>query len=426
MVELGVIAGVVVLYGLFSRRLEGTALTAPMVFVGAGLLLGWTGVVDFGFAAAETAFEFEIGNDIVLAFFEVTLVLLLFTDATRLNLTVLRGNKGLPSRLLVIGLPLSIALGGVLAGVFLLKLSFWEAAIVGAVLAPTDAALGHAVVSNKRVPVRIRQALNVESGLNDGGSVPFLTLFVALAAVEANTGETGFWIRFAFEQIGYGMALGIGVGLVGGFVIDHASKRGWMLGIYQQLGIASLAIVAWASAEAVGGNGFIAAFVAGLAAGSAVRDLGEMVADFSEDQGKLLSLAVFFIFGAIATETLGEVTWAMLVYAILSLTIVRMLPVAISLAGTGLATRTVAYMGWFGPRGLASIILAFVVLEEETLVGRGEIFVVMCIAVLLSVFLHGMTAGPLSAVYANHIEASMADDDPEMEAVTERPTRGGL
>ncbi len=423
MVELGIIAAIIVLYGLVSRRVAGTAVTAPMVFVGAGLLLGWSGVVDFGLELHEGSYEFAIGNEFVLTFFELTLVLLLFADAARMNLRVLRGNAELPGRLLVIGLPLTIALGAVLAGVLLAGLTIWEAAIVGAVLAPTDAALGQVVVSSRLIPVRIREALNVESGLNDGGSVPFLTLFIALAAVEATVGETGFWIRFAVEQIGYGVALGVGVGVVGGLLIEAASRAGWMAGVYQQLGIAALAVIAWASAEVVGGNGFIAAFVAGLAASSAVRDLGGMVADFAEDEGQLLSLAVFFIFGALATKIIPEVSWQMVVFALLALTIVRMLPVAISMIGTGLEARTIAFLGWFGPRGLASIILALVVLEDDAMLdGRAEIFAVMTITVLLSVFLHGMTAGPAAKRYGRGME-EMEEDAPEMKEVVEMPTR---
>lgn len=423
MVELGIISTLIVLYGLISRRTSESPLTGPMVFVGAGLLLGWTEVVGFGLSQEGNSYEFEIGNEFVLTFFELTLVLLLFTDATRMNLRTLRGNALLPGRLLVIGLPLTIALGAVVAGVLLVELSFWEAAVLGAVLAPTDAALGQVVVSSKRLPVRIRQALNVESGLNDGGSVPFLTLFIALAALEADFGTTGFWVRFALEQIGFGVAIGVGVGILGGLVIERAANAGWMSGLYQQLGIASLAVVAWVCAEAVGGNGFIAAFVAGLAASSAVRELGGMVADFADDQGQLLSLAVFFIFGALASQILGEASWSMLVFALLSLTIVRMLPVAISMIGTGLGLRTIAFLGWFGPRGLASIILALVVLEDDAeLSGRGEIFLVMTVTVLLSVYLHGLSAGPAAAHFGTHAD-SMTEDAPEMKDVPEVRTR---
>lgn len=424
--EIGILAGLIVVYSLVSRRLDSTNVSAPMVFVAAGLILGGTGAVDLGFSEGDGGtFGLAVGNGVVLVVAEIALVLVLFTDASRLRLRTLRGNAAVPARLLGIGMPLSIGLGALLAFLILTDLRFWEAAILATVLAPTDAALGQAVVTSPLVPARIRQGLNVESGLNDGLSVPFLTVFIAVAGAE-EIGSAGFWTRFALEQIGFGVALGVGVGLLGGYLFERSSNAGWMSGLFQQLGIASLAVVAWAAADAVGGNGFIAAFVAGIAASSAVRDLGEMVTDFTEDEGQLLNLAIFFLFGAIAAEIFDQLTWQMLLFGLLALTVVRMLPVAISLIGTGLGAKTVAYLGWFGPRGLASIILALVVFEEDaSLPGAPEIFLVMTVTVLLSVFAHGITAHPLTARYARGA-GRLGDDAPELADVVELPTRLGM
>ena len=394
MVALGLLACVLFGFALVSRRIEGSLVTAPMLFVSAGLIAGWTGVVDFGAAAhGDTA-----AREVVFVVAELALVLLLFSGAARIDPRTLRGNP-LPLRLLGIGLPLTIGLGAVLALAVLGELEPWECAIVAAVLAPTDAALGQAVFSSEALPLKVRQGLNVESGLNDGGSVPFLTLFIALAAAEE--GIEGGWLQFTLEQIGLGALIGAAVGAAGGLALRRAVAAGWTRGIFEQLGLAAVAVIAWVAADEVGGNGFIAAFVAGGAAGVAAGALRERVLQFTEEEGEVLNLAVFFIFGVFAADAMSAATWPMLAYALLSLTVVRMLPVAVALLGLGLRAPTVAFVGWFGPRGLASIILALVVIEEEPdLAGIETIFVVVTVTVLLSVFAHGISAAPLTRRYA--------------------------
>jgi NhaP-type Na+/H+ or K+/H+ antiporter len=395
MVVLGLLACLIFGFGLLSRRLEGTVVSAAMVFVAAGLVAALTGLVDLG---AATHSRPEASREAVFLVAELALVLLLFTDAARIDPRHLRRNA-LPLRLLGIGLPLTIGLGTLLALLLLSNLDPWECAIVAAVLAPTDAALGQAVVSSPLVPLRIREGLNVESGLNDGGSVPFLMLFIALAA--SHEGLDDGWVQFAAEQIGYGTLIGVAVGVAGGVALRRASERGWTTVVFERLALAALAIVAWYAAGEAGGNGFIAAFVGGGAAGMAAGSLRERVLDFAEEEGQLLNLAVFFIFGVFAAEALGDATWQMVVYAVLSLTVIRMLPVAVAVIGLGLRPATVAFLGWFGPRGLASVILALVVVEEEpALPGNDAIFLVMTVTVLLSVLAHGISAGPLTRRYA--------------------------
>jgi sodium/hydrogen antiporter len=362
-VALGFLASLVFGFGLLAGRLEGTVVTAPMVFVTAGVVAGGTGILDFGAAAHATGGH---SREAVFLVAEVALVLLLFSDAARIDPRALRGNA-IPLRLLLIGLPLSIAVGTVLALELLSDLEFWECAIVAAVLAPTDAALGQAVVSSPMLPVRIRQGLNVESGLNDGGTVPFLTLFIALAA---------------------------------------------------------LAVIAWFVADEAGGNGFIAAFVGGGAAGVVIGpELRGRVLEFAEEEGEFLNVAVFLLFGVFAWEALGDTTWQIVLYAVLSLTVVRMVPVAIAVIGLRLRASTIAFLGWFGPRGLASVILALVVVEEEPeLTGLSQLFLTMTVAVLLSVFAHGITAAPLTRRYAR-VAGALGPGSSELEAVVELPTR---
>ena len=423
MIDLLVLAVVVFAFGLISRRLEGTILTAPIVFVAAGVLLG---PALFGVA------EFALDEHTVLLLSEIALAVVLFTDAAQTNLRALRQNEALPLRLLGIGMPLTIALGAGVAALLLTDLTFWEAAIVGTVLAPTDAALGQPVVSNPRVPARIRQALNVEAGLNDGLSVPFLALFLTLAEAEEHL-SASVWVRFAMEQVGFGVLVGVGVGLAGGWLVSLASRRGWMNESFQRLALLALAIVAWALADTAGGNGFIAAFVGGLVVGPIVRRVGERLIRFTEAEGQLLNLSVFFIFGVLAAGLIRSLSWTIVLYALLSLTVIRMLPVALSLLGTHLRGVTVLFAGWFGPRGLASIVLGLVVVEEAPLLpGRTEIEAVVTLTVLLSVLLHGLTAAPLSAAYARRIEGMAADVPEKQEAVVmlsrpgpEPPTRPG-
>ena len=416
MIDLLVLAAAVFAFGLISRRLEGTILTAPLVFVAAGVVLGPAG---FGVA------EFALDEHTVLLLSEIALAVVLFTDAAQTNLRALRQNEALPLRLLGIGMPLTIALGAGVAALLLTDLTFWEAAIVGTVLAPTDAALGQPVVSNPRVPARIRQALNVEAGLNDGLSVPFLALFLTLAEVEEEHLSASVWVRFAMEQVGLGVLVGVGVGLAGGWLVSLASRRGWMNESFQRLALLALAIVAWALADTAGGNGFIAAFVGGLVVGPTVKRVGERLIRFTEAEGQLLNLSVFFIFGVLAAGLIRSLSWTIVLYALLSLTVIRMLPVAISLLGTHLRGVTVLFAGWFGPRGLASIVLGLVVVEGAPLLpGRPEIEAVVTLTVLLSVLLHGLTAAPLSAAYARRIEG-MAADVPEKREAVVMPTRPG-
>jgi len=382
--DLAVLAVVLVAYALVSRRLESSVISGPLVFVAAGVVAG---PQLLGLSDADLTEH----TGLVLA--EVALAFLLFTDAAGVDLRRLR-SEPLPARLLGIGMPLTIALGMLVGAVLLNGLEFWEAAMVAAILAPTDAALGQAVVTSERVPVRIRESLNVEAGLNDGLSVPFLALFAALAAEEADLSAQG-WLGFAAEQIGYGALIGAAIGGIGGWLVVRASQRGLMTPAFKQLAVLALAVLAFMVADHAGGNGFIAAFVGGLAAGRA-GVARERMLEFIEEEGQLLSLAVFFLFGVAALDLVEPAGWDVVVYAALSLTLVRMLPVAVAVAGTGVPPAGVAFLGWFGPRGLASIVLALTIAEEyPDLPALDTVLAAVSVTVLASVVLHGMTATPL-------------------------------
>jgi NhaP-type Na+/H+ or K+/H+ antiporter len=330
-----------------------------------------------------------------------------------------------PVRLLVIGLPLTIIVGTLVAAGLFAGLSFWEGAVLAAILAPTDAALGQAVVSSRLVPVRIRQALNVESGVNDGVVLPLLLILLAVAGTAEHTESVGYWVRFTALQITLGPLVGIGVGYVGGKLVELASRTGWMNHAFQQIAALGLALLAFAAAELVGGNGFIAAFVAGLVVGNFVRSICGCLFEFGEAEGELLTYFVFGIFGAVMVpRAMAGITAQGWLYAGLSLTVIRMVPVALSLVGSRLRPGTVLFLGWFGPRGLASILFALLMLEEFPLTGSSTIVDVVVATVLLSVFAHGITAVPWANLYARHMD-KMKDEPqmPEHMPVEEMPTR---
>lgn len=416
MSDVGIFAAVLFGYGLISRRLERLSISAPMFFVAAGIALGPDGL---------DLISLELTGETGLLVAEVALVVVLFADASRIDLSTLRENDGLPARLLGIGMPLTIALGTAVGALLLTEIEFWEAAMIAAVLAPTDAALGQAVVSSERVPRRVRQAINVESGLNDGLSIPFLFLFTGLALSEAHVDAAG-WLGFAAEQIGIGALVGVGVGLAGGWLVDRSELRRWITPTFGQISMLALALGAWALAGEIGGNGFIAAFTAGLAAGRIAKEHSAKILDFTEDEGQLLNIAVFFLFGIGAVGFLEGAGWELYLYAALSLTLVRMLPVAIALAGSSLRPVSVAFIAWFGPRGLASIILALVVLEDEPdLPAIPTLFAAMTIAVLFSIVAHGVTARPLTRAYGRRL-ADAGEEEAEMLPALEMPVRGTL
>jgi NhaP-type Na+/H+ or K+/H+ antiporter len=414
-VDIAVLAVFVVGYGFVSRRLETTPVTGPILFVGAGILLG-----EGGLGVLESG----MGEGVVRVLAEATLVLLLFTDAIRIDLMRLRVHAELPIRLLGVGLPLTLIAGAAAAAVVFPAFGMWEAALLAAILTPTDAALGQAVVSNPKVPVRIRQALNVESGLNDGMMLPIITALLALAAVEVDLETPRYWVQFAAAQIGLGVLVGAAVGWLGGRALHWFAMRNWIDGAFRQLATLGIGVGAFALAEIAHGNGFVAAFVAGIAFGAAAREECEGAYDFAEDEGQLLALLTFLYFGAaLAGPALGELTWQIGLYAFASLTVVRMLPVALSLIGLHLKTPTVAYLGWFGPRGLASILFGLFVLEEANLPVADELLLVVTWTVLLSVVLHGVSAFALSERYGSWFAIYGRPDMAEAMEVEEMPLR---
>jgi NhaP-type Na+/H+ or K+/H+ antiporter len=395
--QLATFAVILLGFAAVSRRLEGTSITAPIVFTAAGLLVGVEALdlVD----PSATGLEVKI-----LA--EATLAVVLFADASRIDLSALKGEWGVPARLLGIGLPLTLVAGYVAAVALLGDLAWPEALVLAVILAPTDAALGQAVVTMTRLPLRVRQSLNVESGLNDGICVPLFFIALALAQAEEGALGNGEAVQLVAEKIGYGVVGGAIAGVAAAAVVVYAGGRRLVDDAWLQVVPLAGAALAFGLAEAIGGSGFIAAFVGGGIFGGLRRRRGGEVSYLIEQAGAVLGALTFVVFGAVLLgPALGDLTWQIALYVVLSLTLIRMLPVAIAMLGTGARRPTVGFVGWFGPRGAASIVFALLLVEEGGLPNDGIILTVTFVAVGLSVLAHGVTAAPLARRYADWLDA---------------------
>lgn len=382
-------------YGLVSRLAERSPITAPMVFVAIGMIaspLG-TGILSV-----------KIDAGLVQIIASVTLVLVLFVDASTISVPSLIRERRLPMRLLLIGLPLTMLFGSIAGFLIFQDMGIWVVVLMALILSPTDAALGQAVVTNPAIPERIRRAINVESGLNDGMALPpILVCIAALSETGATHSGTDYWINFTLKQLILGPVAGIVVGWLGGLLVDKASRAGWMNETYQRLSSVSLAVIAYASAEAMHGNGFMAAFFSGLALGTRTPAVRERIHEFAEAEGQQLALFIFLMLGLILVPvTIHYWDIRAWIYAVLSLTVIRMIPVALSLVGSKLDWPSVSFIGWFGPRGIASILYLLIVVGRIGKSGYEYMLSVITLTVLLSVFFHGLSAVPLAHVYGRY------------------------
>ena len=376
------------LFSLVSRRIQGTVITLPILFTLAGL--------GVSFALGHQA-AFKVNESVIHLIAEITLILVLAADASQIKIADLRRMRAIPIRLLTIALPLIIVLGTVLAVVIFPDVPWYMAALIAAILAPTDAALGAAILSDKTVPLRVRQGLNVESGLNDGIALPAVLFFACFLNLTHQTG-TENWLVYLGLQLSLGPLLGVIVGWIGGQLISKAASQKWITSEFQGIAAMALAIIAFSAAELCGGNGFIAAFVAGLTYGNLRVDYSEFLHEFTETESQFLAQLTFFLFGlAILPEALHHLDGRMILYAALSLTVIRIIPVMLSMIGRDINWREKLFMGWFGPRGLASLLFALLILEDLDVHNAEFIQALVSITVLMSIMLHGLTAAPLSA-----------------------------
>jgi NhaP-type Na+/H+ or K+/H+ antiporter len=407
--SLAAISILLIAFAAVSRRLGRSAVTPAIFFVTAGLVAG---------NEALNVVDLEIGTTPVRVLAEATLTLVLFADASRIDIGALRRELVVPLRLLGIGLPLTIAAGALLAAGLLTELALVEAVVLGVVLAPTDAALGQAVVSDERLPSRVRQGLNVESGLNDGICVPLLLIALAVAEAEQGAMSARHAAEIVLEEIGYGVLGGVGAGVLGAAVLVVAVRRGLVATHWLQVVPLASAGLAYGIATPLGGSGFIAAFVGGFVFGALRRRTGGEVSFLLDEAGEVLNAITMIVFGAVILgPVLGELTWSVAAYAVLSLTVARMVPVAIGMVGTAARRPTVLYLGWFGPRGLASIVFAVIVVEEAALPHTGTIVLAVFATVALSVYAHGLSARTLTNRYVHWYATFGPGRLPPMESV---------
>lgn len=385
-------------YGLVSKRLASSPISGPLFFATLGLI---------GYAAGALS-PIDLIDSPVTLVLELTLALLLFTDASKVQIRSWEADMDLPTRLLTIGMPLTIVLGTVVAYLVFPSTGIIGAATIATILAPTDAALGSAVISNQRVPIKVRDALGVESGLNDGIALPILLFLLTLSLAE---GGDPLW-RFFVEGIGIAVLVGLAMGIGAAYAVQFALKRSWIEAEWVRISWIIVALGTYVVADHLGGSGFIAAYLAGIAFGRVVNRLETPSEHFAEtgiDLGTVLTMTSFLIFGAyVLAPNLAAFTAATVFYAVLSLTVVRMIPVAISMIGTGLEAPTLTYLGWFGPRGLASIIFAGVLVEEAGLEQSQLVVGAITVTVAFSVVLHGLTAPWGADKYATWYEGQAA------------------
>lgn len=395
------IALLVLLYGYISKALSAVNISGPMFFAGLGLLISPLGL---------DVSQVDVNAEFVTIIVEIALVLVLFSDAALLDLKLLRRSWRIPARLLIIGLPITILVATYTAQLIFPDEPTIYMLLLALLLTPTDAALGKAVVSDPKVPKEIRSTINVESGLNDGIIFPLVITVLAMITsglTEANSGDS-HWFRYVLQQVGLGTIVGIGIGFIGAKLSMASINKNWMVGSYQNLIPIALAILSFYLAEHFHGNGFIAAFFAGLFVGNTSVQAREHIEDFAESEGELLVLISFFLFGlAFVPQVIGFVTVEVCLYAFMSLTLLRMLPVMFSLLGAKLDGKTLdlptlAFVAWFGPRGIASILYVLIVAHSVNageVSGLETVYATVMVTVFMSIVAHGLTAQPFANWY---------------------------
>jgi len=395
-----------------SGRLARLSITEPLMAVGIGILITFL-VVD----------PIDIRSPAALTFLELTLALVLFTDAARIDVGRIRRQYRWPARMLLIGLPLAMVLGAVVAG-WILAIPFGAALLLGVILAPTDAALAEPVLESEVLPVRVRQTLNIESGLNDGLALPVLFIAIGLIESEAGSRSVSSSVLLVVSLVGIGVAGGALLGLAGAWVISRATEHGWMDELHQKIAAVALALGTFAAVEVLGGSGFVAAFVAGAVLGARVRPKCEYLYDFADTEGRALVLIAFVFLGAGPIYQLIRegVPWQAWVVSLVALFVVRPLAIAVSLIGEKLLLSTVLFFGWFGPRGLATAVFLLVAFEEMTDISP-LVADITFLTVALSVLLHGVSAMPASQWLAGRLEMRDRREMPEMGEAFNHPTR---
>ena len=396
MIDIASIAFVFLIFSLISRKLEKTIINAPIFFLISGILIGSDLIKSVGLSDVRP----------ILLFVSITtLGLSFFINAARTGLRALRGDISLPINLLVFGLPLTVLLGTLLATWLFPQLKWVEAALLAVILSPSDTNLISHALNNSRIPARIRQAINIESSLNDGLTTPIAAILIALSQVQFGYATIKYHLAFPFQQILVAILAGALVGALGGWLLQLAEKKEWVVPSFQGLVLPSLTILALSLSAEFGGNYFIASFVAGIFLTFFVKEISQHQIAFSETLTNLLSLLIFLFLGQMLFKLKEEITWQIFAYALGSLTFVRIMPVALALWRKKLHPASILFIGWFGPRGLASIVLAIIAVGNLSDIQHGDaIILVVAVTVSLSIILHGLSAIPFSLWYEKRME----------------------
>jgi len=388
-----IIAFIVLVYGFFSKYLEKLNISGPMIFLLFGIILS-----PLGF----NLIEIPLNSEAVKIVAEIALIIVLFTDSSSLSLKEFKFEWRISARLLFVGLPITIIFSTYIATLFFPQEPFLYLILTALILAPTDAALGKAVVTDKLVPKKIRASINVESGLNDGIVFPLLITVLLLIMSHQELGNDNSWITYLFKQISLGFIVGAFMGYLGAKTLSTSVQRSWVKDVYKNLSPVALAILVYYTAEYLGGNGFIAAFVSGAFFGNFSNLVDSTRENFLESEGEVLILISFLVFGlSFIPATIEFWNLKIVIYSILSLTLFRMIPVALSLIGLGLSFKSKLFIGWFGPRGIASILYVMTVAHKIEMVKvSNTLFSVITLTILMSIILHGLSAKPLVNLYA--------------------------
>ncbi len=399
--NIALVAIFILIYSSVAGVVERSWISGPIVYTCFGLLIGTEGL---------DLLSWDTNHETISGLAEVTLALVLFTDAAGAHMGVLKKTSILPVRLLLIGLPLTILLGFGLGVLIFDDVSLFAIALLATMLAPTDAALGKAVITNESVPDEVRQALNVESGLNDGICVPILFVFLALALGHVSGDGTGpLAVKLVIHEIGIGLVVGLLLTLISVQLLKVAWQQKWLTKTWIQIPVVALALACFTLAQYLGGSGFIAAFSGGLLFGILEKNMRDKFLRAADGTGDTLALITWVIFGAaVAGNVLNSLSWSVLFYAVLSLTVIRMLPVFLALTGSGISTEGKLFMGWFGPRGLASIVFAVIVLSDK-IPADHEIIVTVAFTIILSIIVHGVTANPWATAYGERRRQAQQD-----------------
>ncbi len=382
---------IILLYSLVAGKVEKGPVSSAMVFLSVGLILGPFMLHFFNFKFNEEDYK-------VLA--EFALALVLFTDASKANLKILRNHIKIPNHLLLVGLPITIIFGVLVGKLVFPEMSWIELGVLSVVLAPTDAALGEPVVNHQNVPENVREGINVESGLNDGICVPILLLLFAMHQFDVDEHVTlGFTMGLFIKEIGIGILCGVIVAYLGDTLIRFGLPKHWIDSSWKPSIIIVMALGCFSLAQALGGSGFIAAFVGGLIFNHTSKTYKLEMLIGALGVGKIMNAIVWIIFGSVITAKLIPLlTWPIVIYSLLSLTVIRILPVLICLINNKISTYSKIFIAWFGPRGLASVVFGAMVYEENLVYGN-TIIITACCTILLSVFAHGISAEPMTRVF---------------------------